>query len=267
MSKQLYLPESTYTLDSKMNHKKLKFFYENNYTVTGKVTRLNSIKEHFEVYLGEDLIGIMPFSESTIYPIYNESNEYTSAIYALVGKTIRAKITEYDGSYHIILSRKENMEEALEYFKNTTEQISGSITGFSQMSAFLDIGSGIIARSYGKNFCNTIFKDIQDVGIKKGELVSVKILYPSVDVPNKFEVSRVETLPKAKDCLNPGDLVTCKVFSEIGDNEGYYVLIDDKFCGIIDSPDIKLEYGDEVIGIIKKIRKKGVKLNLVERVC
>lgn len=263
MSKQKFLPESLYGVDSEMNFNKLLVFYENNSSITGKVIRLDSKDQILKVDLGGGIIGIMPLSEATIYPLY-EDDRISSHICNLVEKTIRAKIINFSDNQFIV-SRKNCMLEAIESIKKENKIDFAEITGFSRMSAFFDIGSGIIGRSYSKAFSNTKFHDIQDVGIQKGDIISVNITN-FLEESNTFDLSRVDTLPNPQEVMSKGDLILCKVFEKVGDPEGigYYVLIDSDYCGILDSPNTTLNYGDKVIGNVKKVTEKGIKLEFVE---
>ena len=262
--KQIFLPESMYKVDSEMTYERLSDLYESGQTVTGTVTRLNSKDELLEVYLGENLTGIMPFASSTIYPLYRYGG-ISPNIYELVGKNIQAKIKCIDGN-KIFLSRRENMLNALELLRDKTDKIEyTSIIGFSKSSAFIDMGAGIIGRIRSKAFSPVKFRDIRDVGIKVGDIISAKIT-EFLEEDNKFELSRVDILPSHYEVFNPNDVVVCKVFEPVCDlgNIGYYVLINNNYCGIVDSPKVKLNYGDNIIGYIKKLKDEGIKLTLVE---
>lgn len=263
MSKKVFLPESMYTVDSKMNYEKIISIYNSKDQITGRVIRLDVVLNRLEVDLGGGIIGLLPIEASTIYPIYDEFEKISYNVISLVGKNIQAQITDCD-SNTVILSRKENMLEALEFFKTQTEVKFASITGFSKISAFIDIGAGITGRSYSFNFSTAIFEDIKDVGFYKNDIITVKIL-SFVEEKNCFELSRVEPLPNSMDILNKNDFVLCTVFGTLNDGEGYYVLYNNDFCGIVDSPKLKLEYGDEIVGVIKALTPKGARLNLVEK--
>lgn len=265
MSNKILLPESLTDIDSEMDLEKLEILYSNHSTVIGKICRIDFENQLFIVDLGGKLSAKMPFSESTIYPIMHpDNNRYSINIMNLFEQTIQAKIKVFKKD-NIILSRKANMLEALEILKAEKDSIFAIVTGFSKLSAFVDMGAGIIGRSYSRNFCNTIFKDVKDLGIKKGDLISVKIINFLQD-SNNFELSRVDTLPSCEEFLDRGDTVNCTVFSPVGDNLGYYVLIETMFCGIVDSPEVELNYGDKIRAFIKNVTPKGPKLNYLEKI-
>lgn len=269
MSKRNFLPESFYSIDNEMDIKKLTSIFNNSSPITGKVIRIDTQNESLEIALGNGFYGSMKFIDATIYPIYKDDETLSPSVYTLVGNTIQAKILAIEED-NIILSRKENMLEAIEYLKSEKEIESASITGFSKLSAFIDMGAGIIGRSYGKNFSVVKYNDITDTDFKIGDTISVKTL-EFLEESNKFELSRVDTLPSTFDYLHRGDLVIGKVFDHVSDleNPGYYVSIEDnKFCGIVDILDdsTELNYGDSIWATVHRVTNKGAKLRLVGKI-
>lgn len=264
MSKQIYFPESMYDMDNKMDREKLEISHKAQLSVTGMVIRLNIKSQLFLVDLGGGITATMPLNEATIYPIYRDDNTYSPNIYKLVGKKIQAKIISLDEK-NVIISRRINMVEALETLKSTSYIKYTSILAFSKFSAFIDIGAGIIGRSYGKDFSPVYFNDIKEIGLITGDVIPVTILDYNEDSKN-FNLSRIKALPKCSDVLEPGNITFCKVFNplQIQDSTcyGYYVLIDQNFCGILDSK-FPLKYGQKVIGKIKRISSTGPHLSLV----
>ena len=263
MTEQLFLPESMYDIDSEMNYQKLVTSFKNRTSITGKIIRLNSVDNCFEVDLGNNFIGIMPLKDSTIYQIYKDNGRFSYGLIGLVGKTIRAKIVNLENN-NIILSRIENMLEALETLKNTTTVKFAAITSFSHLSAFIDIGGGISGKATTSNYSNTIFRSATDIGFKKGDILPVTItgFHPEI---NCFDLSVVDNFEEAEKILNLNDIVTCKVFGSVGDNLGYYVLANKKCIGIVDSPFHKLYYGDEISAAISKITTNGLRLKIIEK--
>lgn len=261
MSKK-FLPESTYKVDSTMTYANLIFLHETKTTIAGKVMRINLQNKTFEVDLGGNISGYMSYSDSTLYPIYKENGSLSINVYSLVGKTILVKIVSVEGN-NIKLSRKLNMLEAFESLKSETEFSYGTIVGYSHLCAFVDIGGGILGKIYGKHFAPTIFKDITDIGIPVYTNIPVTVL--DCDTDNyRFSLSRMAALPPIEETVKENTCVSCKVFNPLGDGLGYYALIDNNICGIIDSPNVKLKYGDEVLAYVKSLSSKGPRLSLVE---
>lgn len=264
LAKSSCLPEAMCSINTSMTFKDLKDAFKSNRTVTALVTRLDPENRCLDVTLGNGVDGIIPFEESSIYPIYKEDGSLSPNIYKLVGNTIQAKILHFS-KHSIILSRKNNMLEALKFLKDGSYVEHATIVGFSKMSAFIDIGAGIIGRSYGKDFSNVFYSNIRDLDVPIGCTISVRILSR---IDNHFELSRVETLPLANDVFKKNDIVSCKVFGAVNDEAGigYFVGIHNNlYCGIVDSPFI-LKYGDKIVAVIKNITPKGIKLDLLHRV-
>lgn len=268
LQQQIFLPESMYNIDSSMTFKKLFCFYNEGTTITGKVRRINSTSKIIEVELGNDFLGFMSFKEATIYPIYRPDGRLSPNVYRLMGKNIRVKIIGFDPSNQFpFLSRKEHMLDALTFLKSKNGFINAYISSFSKHSAFFDLGGGIIGRSNTKNFSSAMFRDIRDIGLRKGDIIPVQFISFSEE-ENRFDVSRIAGLPSVFDSISAGDVVTAQVFEEVNDVEkiGYYILVDKMYSGIVDSPDIPLEYGDTVCVFIKKIKENGkLKTSLVKK--
>lgn len=259
-----FLPEANYELDPEMDYNKLSACYRDGSHVVGKVTRVDSKNQTLEVYLGGNIYGTLPYAETTIYEILREDGTLSPNVYQLVGKTILAKIQALN-SYDILLSRKAIMLDALESLKAERNFVFATIIGFSRISAFLDIGAGIIGRSTKKDFFHLSYQDIRDTGMKIGDTISVKVI-EYFEETGYFRLSRTATLPPTSD-LSRGDVVTCKVFDKVQDKDemGYFVDIDKKFRGIVDSPDEALSYGDEVIAVVKGIAPRGAKLKFLHK--
>lgn len=257
-----FLPESTYKVDSTMTYAKISNLHETRSTIVGKVKRINLESKTFEVDLGGNISGYMSYSDSTIYPLYKDNGYLSTNVYTLIGRTILAKILSVKDT-HIKLSRKLNMIEAFESLKSETEISCATIVGYSRLCAFIDIGGGILGKIYGKYFAPTMFENITDVDIPVYTNISVKVL--ECDTDNyRFSLSRVDTLPPVAETIRKNSCIFCKVFNELGDGTGYYVLINHDICGILDSPDFNLKYGDEVFAYVKSLSSKGPRLSLVE---
>ena len=266
MSQQLFLPESMYKIDSQMSLEKLSISQSFDTVVTGNVRRIDSKLHILEVDLGNSITGMMTYEEATIYPILKEDGDLSPNLYHLVGKNIRAKVIGFDTSgKFVFLSRKQNMLRALEFFKKENHVQYAAITAFSRLSAFLDIGGGILGRSHTTSFSPIRFKNVKDVGFKVGDLISCSITSFSEEMM-KFDLSRVALLPKPAEVLSEGDVVKATVFDPVFDNEGigYFVLIDKNFCGIVNSSEKILHYGENITVFIKKIKENGnIKLTLI----
>jgi len=268
MTNQSFLPECMYKVNPGMHMNALKTFHENNVAVVGRVLRLNSKGQFLEVDLGGGIIGYLPCSQATIYQKYKQNGVLNPSVYTLVGETIQAKILSLDLEKNIIvLSRKENMLEAIKVLRHQTQIKFASIIGFSKLSAFVDIGAGVTARCYGRNLSNNLFIHAKDIGLKTHDIFPVDVL-EFFEETNQFEVSRTSTFPDINYILFENDVVVCRVFGKVGDEEGigYFVSIDNKYCGIVDSPEVELNYGDNISAIISKMTPKGPRLNFIKKI-
>jgi len=267
---QSYLPESMYSVDSTMTYKKIYESGEQNEPLTGKIFRLTA--KALEIDFGGGIIYHMPFHEFTIYPIYKEDGELSPNIYTMVGRKIRAKVTiNCDGSFN--LSRKAHMLEALETLKNQSDINYAQITSFSRFSAFVDMGAGIIGRICAADFSPIYYRNIQDIGIKEGTIIPLKIKEYLPEI-NRFELSRLQTFDDPENVLEPSSIVICQIFEKLVSdptNVGYHALIEGKYSGIVDSKLVPLQYGDKVAATVRKIRKLSdgrihIHLNFVNKV-
>lgn len=261
--KQTFLPESLYSMDYDITLEKINILYQTQTPIIGTVTRLDIENQMFEVHLGKSFKGFMSFSESTIYTIFKDDGSISGYISSLVGKKIRANILSIKDNT-IYLSRKTNMENALKVLENSSTIPYAEITAFSRLSAFFDIGEGLVGRCYGKHFAQTIYNNIRDIGIETNSIMSVEIL--NCDPETKyFNLSRISFLPNVSDTIHEGDYVSCKVFHQLN-KVGYYVLIGNELKALLDSKYERLYYGDMVTAKVKKITPKGPHLKFIDYV-
>lgn len=258
---QLYLPEAMYHLDENMNLEKISRSYIDDTTVTCKVTRLDCYDQVLEVDLGNHLYGIIPFEDASIYPAFKD-DRISPSIISLVGHDIRAQVTSLKPQ--IVLSRKRHMLQALSIFAHQNHFEYSTITGFSSLSAFVDIGAGITGKLSKRNFIPVRFRNIRDIGFKLYDTFPTDVL--NFDpLNNWFELSRLSCLPHFTDVLQKGDVVTCKVFDSVPDGSGYHVCINKSIAGIVDST-VPLYYGSEIVAVVRKepvIGKKSVQLSFL----
>lgn len=248
-----YLPESMYKLDSNITRQNLK----EGDIVTCKVISFKSSKEALIVSLG-NFTGIIPIENATIYPHYIPDGRLHGSVYYLIGKHIRARVISIEDN-EVILSRKELMRETMEYFiSENPSQFTACITGFSKLSAFVDIGTGINGRISFKEFALTYFDNIRDVGLNIGDIIPVKNLGYDATIES-FNLSRVALFSNVKEQYSVGDIVEAKVFTPLNDGIGYYCLLDDSFAAIVDSR-LELFYGDKIIAKIKGFSSVGPRL-------
>lgn len=261
---QFFLPESMYSLDSEMYFQKLYWYYETGSTITGKVVRIREKQNYFDVDLGSGFLAKMPFNESTIYPVYKdkEHNFLSPELYHLIGKTVQVKITKLKKLYNIEVSRKENMEELIINIKDQKYFEYVEITGYSKLSAFIDVGGGIKGKILPNNFSPIRFNHIRDVEIPVETIISASVLNFDINT-RQFELARIPE--KTKSTLYQNQIVPAKIFDPLGDGTGYFALVKNSVGAIIDSPDFELHYGDNVIAKVKSITPKGLRIEFLKK--
>lgn len=257
-----YLPESEYKLDSALTRENFK----KGDIVTGRVEIIMKSKKFFIIDLGGTKAHML-FEESTIYQSRESSKGYVDPnIYALLGKIIRAKVVDV-GESIIMISRKELMHEALNYFKSVNpDKFTVSITAFNKLSAFVDVGSGIHGRIIPSEFAAAHFNKIEDVGLSIGDTFVAKNLAYNEQLKS-FDLSRIAAISDEPNKFTRDDQVNFKVFKTLDDGEGYLGLIDKKYPALLDSRNVKLHYCDEVTGVVKEVTPKGIKLKFDSFIC
>lgn len=264
MSRQLFLPEFMYSVDSGMTRENLELSYLSQKPVTGKVTKIDTKKRVLTVNLGGGFISNMPFEEATIYPIYKPDNNLSPNILSLLDKRIQVQILDINVN-NINISRKRNMLKAFAYFKEQKKIKYAGIVGFYNLSAFIDIGAGLIGKMMAKDLSPIFYHDPNDLGLHRGDILSVNILEY---FPDTFHFNLSRDFPKLEESIKINDLITCKVFDKVGNDPfgiGYYVLINKSIKGIVDSEFVKLNYGDKVLATVRQITKRGPKLDFVKK--
>ena len=251
-----YMPESTYSIDSELTRETL----NKGDIVTGVVKSLVTSKQFIVVDLG-NFKAIMPFEYCSIYKTKFRKGYIDPNIFSLLGRTIRARVINVGED--IIISRKELMQEALDYFtKFNPSEFTVVITAFNNLSAFVDVGAGIHGRIMPFEFANVHFNNIQDIGLKIGDSFTVKNLGFNEEIKS-FELSRMAVIFDNPHNYQRDDHVNFKVFKSLNDRSGYLGLIDNKYLALLDSRRVRLSYGDEVIGIVKEVTNKGTKLKFI----
>lgn len=268
-------PESMYFFDpTKVSRKKVVEAFQQGKAVTGFVESFDAkFSGSFKVNLGDGLIGILPISDASIYPLYRNNGSTSGEFNNLIGRTIRARvlfIDENGNDPYVYLSREQNMMETFDYFvSNHIDEVSAAtIVGLAEKSAFVDIGQGVVGRISPQEFSQCFYDSIYDVGLKKGDSFPVKILNFDKET-FKVELSRLACLPSAEKVLIPGKVYVAQVFHPVINSAkysygyyGYFVSINTYLRGIVDSP-IPLCYGDSIFVRLKAFGTKGPKFRFV----
>ena len=241
--------------------------YSSGTTVTGYVESILPAEKILEVRLGIGIIGVLPFSEATMYPLrYSKKKKFNipTNIHCLTTKKIRVKITDVSGD-EITLSRKANMIEA--YFKlQNMQNASMYITEVIEKSAFGDIGEGLTGKILINEVCRTHIRHIKH-RLAIGQTINVAML--GVDSEKRFAASYRQTFkPFCKEDYPLGMVITAKIgdWIEISDTSRYYVEVTPQVAAILRVyKHYHLDYGTEVECVVTGANDKGLYLELLKQ--
>lgn len=194
----------------------------------------NCESQELNVFIGNSFPGIIPLSELSIYD-FEEEKIYPKLIYPLFinHHPITAKIIDFDSHRNcFILSRKENMKDALEYFlsiKGSSEIIYAYKTNISKSCIFVDIGAGIC----GLIPCSEISNSYVDSSKYFDEIDYIPVHLLSENVYGKFVLSYKSTVPYQD--FNIGDIVLGKVTQLVPSGDGIFIELNPNQTGILDA--------------------------------
>lgn len=236
--------------------------YATGTTVTGFVERVLPEEKVVEVKLGDDIMGILPFTEVTMYPLRysrrNKSNIPTN-IRCLISKKIRVKITRITGD-EITLSRKQNMVEA--YYKLLNMKTASMyITEVIEKSAFGDIGEGLTGKILINEVCRTHIRHVKQ-RLSIGQIIDVAIL--GIDSEKCFSASYRQTFtPFCKEDYPVGTAITGTVgdWIVVADISKYFMEITPQVAGIlIINKHQHLKHGTKMACIVTGANERGLYL-------
>lgn len=145
----------------------IKRAYEQNESVTGFVEKICIDSKECIVHLGNKIFATLPFSEVTVYPLKEGSNNTPIQVHSIKERKIRVKILSMSED-KIILSRRRNMiESAKKLCKGLF--VTGYVRCTTHEVIYLDLGDGLtgILRKRNINTESTINRD---------DLIDVKII-------------------------------------------------------------------------------------------
>lgn len=188
-------------------------------------------KQEMHVLFGNSFYGIIPLNELSIYEF--KEPLYKSLRYLFKGSRIlTAKIISFDSKSNcFLLSRKENMKNALSYFSSfegSDKIFFAYKTGFLDTSVFVDIGAGISGIIPYKEASNCFVNQKYFEGVN---YIPVHIL--SRNIQGKFLLSHKSTFPCQK--FNVGDIVAGKVISPVLTGDGLFIELNPNQSGILDA--------------------------------
>lgn len=232
-------------------------------SVVGTVTRFDIVNRNVIVELGCSWTGIIPENEIGIYDFtYAEGKSVPYQITGIIGRQIRAIVTEIKEGNVLKLSRKISMQQTWEELQEGSEVLA-CITRNTGKGIFYDIGNGL--QSYSSIIeCMALRISSTKMWYKTGQYIKVKIIEKGYDpkchtiCSVKYAYPSIDELAKI---LNIGDIIAVRIGQERIEN-GYFCKINPRVCGIINTDEV-LHEGDVVKGIVKKITEKGVKLTQI----
>lgn len=260
-----FLPEGCYEPQN-LSIRDVKRAFSSGEMVIGRVISINELTHNIYVRLGDNVVGILPFSEATIYPLeYSKINPNLTIplqVISLRCKVICAKIKNINDN-QVILSRKDNMLEAFEALKDK-EILPFFVTNARYTRVYGDIGCGLQGKIDVQNLCKSRVYSVTEI-CNNNDCIFVKVL--KIDELKRFDLSHKEVFPKYNpDNYSYGDIVVGRVNSEIDDSfAGLYMYIDPQVSGILDydenSP--SLEYGDLVECMVSGASPNGLHLRFI----
>lgn len=254
-----FLPEALY--ESSISLSEIELFS----SVSGIAIRFDSHNREILVSLGNNVFGIIPEDEATIYDFtFPEGKIIPYQIFSIIGKKIRAVVIGIRNDGLVILSRKRSMLQAWNaLFEGKI--VNALILKIIPTGIFVDLGNGLTSFVHVIDCSNSHYDNL-NIWFKVDSCTPVKIIVKSKD--NYFILaSRKEAFPSYNDAKNlvfKDDIITVRITGRPESlKDGYFCEFTPRIVGIIDTLNTYNE-GDLVKGYVKKITQKGLKLNLIE---
>lgn len=252
-----FKPEALYT-ETDMEKVKIVPFET---AVVGKVESYDANKRKVFVDLGNSWVGIIPEDEITVYELScAEGKCIPGEISGLIGRQIRAIVTSVDYSKNIvILSRRLSMKQAWEAMEEGTI-LTACITNNVGYGIFLDIGNGIVTYN-SRVECAIIRISDTSMWFEIGDIVRVKLISKGSNENSRVKASYKLAYPdmtEADKIICVGDIIPVQI-GKGRLTDGYFCQFGPQIKGIIDTYEFLYE-GEVVMGIVKKITEKGLKL-------
>ena len=251
---QRFIPEGWNQEEIKYSIDDLKNALDNNSTLSGKITNIDS-KYNAYVDLGNSIKGIIP---------YNELGEIIKG-----NKYIQFKVNEVDENKKICsLSRKKVKNESLCWVINELSKgdvFNGIVRNIKPYGAFVEIGGGSTGLLYINDISVSRMKSPEEK-LKIGQKIKVKI--KEIDKENnKFYLSYKEMLGSWEENIKDikvGSIIKGIAKEHTKNKDGIFIELKPNLVGLCEySEDIK--YGQSVDVKVKKIipEKKKIKLSIV----
>lgn len=240
---------------------------QNNETLQGLVKECD---DNYNLYIKfkNGLTGIMPRKEVEAINIEENGLPKTNLCIGKVHKFVQFKIKEAKDENHVIVSRKEVQEEALEWIKKDLEEgqkVTGIVKNIKPYGAFIEIGGGVVGLVHIEDLSvariKTPFERL-NIGQK------VEVVVKSIDrSTGKVVLSYKETLGSWEENAEKfkSGTKTKGIIRETEKNKnGIFVELTPNLVGMAEYAE-GFEYGQIVDVYIKKIdnQRKKIKLLIV----
>jgi len=237
--------------------------FKPNTPVVGTAIRFDAKSRQIIVKLG-NFIGIIPENEVYVGNFsYSEYSDIPYQISSIIGKKIRAIVTEITADGFIILSRKQSILEAWDSFEKGM-LMDASVTSIQHCGVFFDLGNGFISFMNRTNCSTTRYSDLNQ-WFKIGDKILVKVTEKDSSL-FRVSCSRKDAYPAIyeENSVNVGDIIMVKVSSSSTLSDGFYAEYTPGIPCIVDSYD-KFSEGTVLRVRVKKIKDHiGLKTSLVK---
>lgn len=222
--------------------------------VIGVATKFDVKRREVEVDLGYPWTGIIPENEVSVNDFTFSEGAFTPhQISSIIGKKIRAIVTEVLGPHKVLLSRRISLIDTWETLQEGQELV-GQILNNVGYGIFIDIGNGLSTYLHKKECSTTRMQNTRN-WFKKNETVKIKLINKGTEPGQKIICSRILAYPEMKNIEEPynvGDIIAVRISYPVP--EGYFCEITPRIYGIIDVPEmIKVSDGDTIKAVIKRI--------------
>lgn len=266
MLEQKFLPESECLLTQVTSRQDLVSYLGTEINV--KPIYYDSESKTLEVSTYYNEHFILPYDEISIYPLISFVDSKTpKEIRKLFSqKILSVKVCRDTISNEIYLSRKENMKDALQYFKdNIGCTCYAKIIGSIKKICFLELGAGIVGAIYIQEISNS-YVDSVNIFVESMtyDTIKVKILGLKSNDSTKFVLSYKACLEKP--VYNVGDCLIGKVKNYISESNhsGVFVELHPLASGILNTDYINYFTSiDEVYDYTKPYVIKGCEYNFI----
>ena len=273
-----FMPENDYNVDYSATREQISEALKNNATITGIVTDIDSQKQTLKVCIGNDIFGIMPWSEASLYNLtYKKgiSPDIPQQILVLTYKKVRTKVKKIKADGTIILSRKDNMLEAWESVIAAPDNLyNANIVGYYDSGVFYDIGEGICAFCYVYDYSLCRFDLPKVVKINTEDTVKLISFDPNND--HRITCSRKLGSSTCYSDFKQGRIVQIRLGKPVYQNDdhedskltGYFVELAPNVSGIADvNPHLSVKTGDIVFALIKSVNvpESKIKLDIIDK--